>query len=687
MDATGTLFRDKKFWLSQKVPQRKRFVEEVRDNGGEIVLLEKQADIKIVDHARKEALPGTYSFKYIEQSIRNGELENLEDYAVGPPEGTVRSVGSIIQPARSGRTKFTKEDDQELWGWVAGAEYKGGATSGNELYKQLETKGQPQPTFPSTDAPPTPPSEQVVSNELFEQVFRTDQQDQKKVPFTKEDAETLLEVGEDIMKILPENLDDAWIKFAEVHDEDRNHSAQEWRDFWECSIQALYLKRKGKATSTATEPRNTSSETGYETAAEDSKPVALVVTPPPPTKATQEVGTGTRSSSSKSKSPKLATHNKNTTTEIMQEEFGQSHDTYKPKSPSMESGFSGSAIQREIAIEDTIQEYGQNKTTPRENLKRKRGDIEEDFPLSSPPEALRATKRLHLGEKQPPPVEIASTPERTSEREEHQSPTRKPEVIDLRDDEESEESNASDYYHDELPDNPSPLGRSASQTLSDAGQPISKTQAAFREPSPLIDFDVPAPEQGWDDDDDDDEEEDAKLDQQGSPESGDETPDQHQQQQQQQMLPDTQALLADKTQVVDFDLPEPEGGWGDLLPSSPPGIPPSLHPSATEDSQETDYDAQIDRFFDLQAGLGRSEEDVTAALKCTSMDPDLSEKVLVYMAAHGGEIPSNTPGVWTEEDDEALDSVENKRIMRVQDKHGEQGLVTRWNFLNQYRAA
>jgi hypothetical protein len=29
-------------------------------NGGEVVPLEKQADIKIVDHARKEALPGTY---------------------------------------------------------------------------------------------------------------------------------------------------------------------------------------------------------------------------------------------------------------------------------------------------------------------------------------------------------------------------------------------------------------------------------------------------------------------------------------------------------------------------------------------------------------------------------------------------------------------------------------------------
>ena len=31
----------------------------VQANGGEVLLVEKYADVKIVDHARKEALPGT----------------------------------------------------------------------------------------------------------------------------------------------------------------------------------------------------------------------------------------------------------------------------------------------------------------------------------------------------------------------------------------------------------------------------------------------------------------------------------------------------------------------------------------------------------------------------------------------------------------------------------------------------
>lgn len=418
----------------------------------------------------------------------------------------------------------------------------------------------------------------------------------------------------------------------------------------------------------------------------------------------------------------------------------------------MESDLSGSATQREIATDNIIQEEdGQYESTPRGYLKRKRGDSGEDFPSSSPPEALRATKKPHLGEKQPPPVEIASTPERTSEREAHRSPTAvvvggKSGVIDLEDDGESEESDRSDYYHDEPPDDSSPLGRSASQTLSDAGgQPISKTQAAFQEPSPLIDLDVPAPEQGWDDDGGGGSEEVAELYQHqqesSKSESGGETPEQTlsdaggqpisetqaafrepsplidldvpapeqgwnddgggdgeevereggdetaNQQHQQEIIPDTQTLLASKTQVVDLDLTEPEGGWRDLPLSSPPPSPP--HPGSTEDShsQSTDYDAQIDRFFEQQASRGHTEEDVTTALKCTCMDPDLSEQVLAYMAEHGGEIPGNTPGVWTAEDDEALDSVESKRIMRVQEKHGKQGLETRWNFLTQYRSA
>ncbi|KAL8715932.1 MAG: hypothetical protein Q9220_000599 [cf. Caloplaca sp. 1 TL-2023] len=124
----GQLFQGQTFWLSLKA------------NGGQITPLEKQADVKIVDHKRKEQLPGTYSYQYIEKSLRNGVLEDLDKYAVGSPTGTTRTVGSTVQPAKSGRTKFTPEDDRILVKWVVGMERSGSKVMGNEIYKQLEAE-------------------------------------------------------------------------------------------------------------------------------------------------------------------------------------------------------------------------------------------------------------------------------------------------------------------------------------------------------------------------------------------------------------------------------------------------------------------------------------------------------------------------------------------------------------------
>ena len=128
-------------------------------NGGEVLLVDSQADIKIVDHARKEALPGTcvaplpsnactsnlialrrHSFTFIEKSLRNGCLEAPEDHVAGPRAGTVRSIGSITHPAKGSRNKFTQDDDIFLWHWVQNTGQKHGGTEGNEIYKQLEAQ-------------------------------------------------------------------------------------------------------------------------------------------------------------------------------------------------------------------------------------------------------------------------------------------------------------------------------------------------------------------------------------------------------------------------------------------------------------------------------------------------------------------------------------------------------------------
>ena len=91
-------------------------------------------------HNKADLGMNSHSWKYIQQSIRNGVLEDLEQYRVGPPAGTVRDIGSVIQPTKGSRTPFTVEDDRVLYDWVEGSEDQGSATGGNVIFKQLEEK-------------------------------------------------------------------------------------------------------------------------------------------------------------------------------------------------------------------------------------------------------------------------------------------------------------------------------------------------------------------------------------------------------------------------------------------------------------------------------------------------------------------------------------------------------------------
>jgi len=93
----------------------------------------------IADRARKNCPLGSISWHWIDQSVKKGELEDIELYRAGPAESTVREVGSA-QPIKKGRTPFTAEDDRILRDWCIKAERKGVSMKGNELYKQLEAK-------------------------------------------------------------------------------------------------------------------------------------------------------------------------------------------------------------------------------------------------------------------------------------------------------------------------------------------------------------------------------------------------------------------------------------------------------------------------------------------------------------------------------------------------------------------
>ncbi|PYI33156.1 hypothetical protein BP00DRAFT_434768 [Aspergillus indologenus CBS 114.80] len=145
--ANGTLFRGKHFWLSHNVPQRNRFKELIEKHGGHIRLFEKDAEIKIVDHKRRNLPPDTYSFKFIEDSIRKGRMQNLEPYRAGPSEA--RPVGASYIPTRNHKVPYTVADDQCLWDWMQKYERDSTASiSGNKIYQELAVKN-PRHTFQS----------------------------------------------------------------------------------------------------------------------------------------------------------------------------------------------------------------------------------------------------------------------------------------------------------------------------------------------------------------------------------------------------------------------------------------------------------------------------------------------------------------------------------------------------------
>ncbi|KAI9781729.1 MAG: hypothetical protein M1839_005722 [Geoglossum umbratile] len=133
----GGLFAGKKFWLSRGLPSRSHFIDLVKTNGGEIVPLEQAADIKIVDHFKKSLPPDSYSYTFIEQSVRHGELQSLEDHRARPEAAIPRPVASQ-KSAKGTRLPFSFEDDRLLYDWVTNHERTGGKVAGNQIYQQLE---------------------------------------------------------------------------------------------------------------------------------------------------------------------------------------------------------------------------------------------------------------------------------------------------------------------------------------------------------------------------------------------------------------------------------------------------------------------------------------------------------------------------------------------------------------------
>lgn len=76
------------------------------------------------------------SYRYVEQSVRHGKLEDPASHRVGPSAPRPMSASNI--PTKSTRRSYTLQDDQVVFDWLYPWEQsKGAPTHGNRIYKDL----------------------------------------------------------------------------------------------------------------------------------------------------------------------------------------------------------------------------------------------------------------------------------------------------------------------------------------------------------------------------------------------------------------------------------------------------------------------------------------------------------------------------------------------------------------------
>ncbi|KAJ5168675.1 uncharacterized protein N7482_004269 [Penicillium canariense] len=176
----SSLFKGARFFMSRAIPQRTQLKDKIEQHGGSVVLLEKDADVILVDHMKKNIThpANALSYQYVEQSIRRGRLEDPESHRVGA--SAPRPMGASNIPQKSTRRSYTLKDDQIVFDWLYPWEQEAGApTHGNQIYQALAERGgfprkkklvyaperpasaarsEPSQTLESTSQSPKPPT-------------------------------------------------------------------------------------------------------------------------------------------------------------------------------------------------------------------------------------------------------------------------------------------------------------------------------------------------------------------------------------------------------------------------------------------------------------------------------------------------------------------------------------------------
>lgn len=137
-------------------------------------------------------------------------------------------------------------------------------------------------------------------------------------------------------------------------------------------------------------------------------------------------------------------------------------------------------------------------------------------------------------------------------------------------------------------------------------------------------------------------------------------------------------------------LPEEEANLNALMELP---FPPVLTSDSEDVESTTKDDGDEEAVHDLDEWIEErlrtrkvNEEQILTALRCTTMDQDLADRVLDHLAAGKG-IPRDMRGVWTAEDDACLEGTNARDIERLLKKHGTKLYNKRFKYLEIARAA
>lgn len=106
--------------------------------------------------------------------------------------------------------------------------------------------------------------------------------------------------------------------------------------------------------------------------------------------------------------------------------------------------------------------------------------------------------------------------------------------------------------------------------------------------------------------------------------------------------------------------------------------------SPLADLGSEDESERLESWMATMKVRGHHESAIIEAVKCTSLQLDLAEFVLMHVRAGKG-IPTDVPGVWSEDEDEQLEGGNARAIRSLEKKHGWDACRARLNYLEQYR--